>query len=1095
MDAATEIFKTIKPKCVLLAQLTFSEDSLSESSKLLNALKDLDKTLDEEVNSCLKKSNELQFFIPVNLADYIMVPLTNLFKKESLSDSELEHVLSIISILLKYSWCQPGVLSMELFTQYMTLITFLIGGKPGHFSIHSHSDETFTNGIVCIRELLNGCINQDYSFIENVLTNSKFIPTLGYLVSLLLSIAVDSKIMKIKVQALQTLNALYHLLDNGEVLSLFFPGSISSIAKIVNSKPHSTVLSESFNTLTTLVLKVFSDFDLEITVENKITSLDSLKQNSDDINTENFDVSLFTIVIPESESFKSKHRTSAWLKTTLPQFEKALQIILNIDFSRYDKHSVYESIFQFLVKTIRNCLLSCYPLVPMLLKSLSVICANDVSFTPLAIDSLIYISEIDNLKAILNNCFNDELRVMRYNFTSPDPMKAKNMTQFLNLLVCVLINLDSLSSSTFKMLIQNLAETMAFLVEIKSKVDSKKKISTTSTINDSMEKQLLLVSSSYTLTSFSSIENVSLFSGIFIKETETELENLFVILGSYIQKLENFDISMFFSNGIDSLSYIHRAVLSWILSSISKNIHISGDNHDHDIVDDFLQFSTEDEVDVSHSNRSISKDVQLNIAYSSLEICTDVLKHHSNNIDSTFDVKESSLMSLRVIDNNVKVLGAEIEYELIDILYPVIECLASSNEDIRIESQLVVLNIAKLLYGGSVEKLLSENTDYLVDSLSFNLVDDALTPKVPIILAVLVKIGSMNIISELDDIIQTIFTLLDMYHGYNSLVEGFFLVFDVILSKIYDDLHNYSFEQLEKNCEEENVNTFGMWGLTSMQEVEEFVSKKAVSIDDMSDSDDDTDDSVDEPLRKSKILEINSDDSDDENDTMSIPSKINDEEEESDDDKWISPLNLKLYNTVFNILSYTERLVQSQSISLTITLLKIIKRIIPLLATQKSKFLPIGANLWGVVTSILNNTEDLRIVLCCIDILKELIRYGNTFFTIRFIELFKVTKKNMILEKILTKQVSMLINKHSVQNNSPDDVVINRSSTSTNWERNTFLKVCDLFIFSLVKFGRFIPNDVALSIMDITIYYEMDPTHYGYFDDLAHFVLKYKKLD
>lgn len=1107
MDVSAKIFGAVKPKCVALAELTLAEDSMEGSIELLNALKALNATLKGEVSYALKEMNDEQFFIPVNLSDYIMVPLTKLFQNGTLTDSELEYVLSIMHILLKYSWCQTGFLSNELFIQYVTLITFLIGGKPGQFSIKSHSDETFTNGILCLQNLLQGCLNQDSPFTNRALENKNFIPTLGFLVSVLLNISLDSPIAEIKAQSLKTLNLLFHLLDNGEILSLFFPGSVSSIAKIVNSKPHSSVLCEAFTTLTTLVSCIFSDFDLNVKAEYKNGSLESLKSNFGDFERgvdksstqENDNLSTTLVVeIPNDKDSRKQHRTTTWLNTTLIQFEKALKIILNIDFKRYDKHSVKDAVFQFDVKVVRNGFLSCYPLIPVILRSLSAISAADSTFLPLIVESLAFTPESGTLEFLLIQLLEDELHHMQYNFSSPDTTKAEMMIQFINFLVQILNEMNGMETSILIKIIKKLQENITLLLEIKNNTSTKKNTSLIPKLEDSMEKRLLLISSHYDRASYYELQETSLFAGIFSKETEASLEKLFQSISSQIDKLVNFDVLLAQEEQVSSnpTGAIRSAVLSWILSSILKKAKVkkSVDSGDFLVFDNDSDPDSTSEIDVSSNDSPLT--AKYNLTYSTLEACTLVLNQYSIHSVESFSIASSSIMCLRTINNAIDILNENFEDELIDVLYPIVECLASSSELIRTEAQIVILHLANLLYNGSIEQLLSENADYLVDSLSARLVSESLTPKIPIILSVLVKIGSMDIVAELDDIIRTIFTLLDMYHGYVSLVEGFFLVFDEILSKIYQQLADYDFEELAINLEDENVLTFGMWGLKSMAEVEAFITKYAIAFDDLDNIESEECSSIiEEPLKKSKVLEIDSDDSDDENEneneTKSIQSQANgyeSNEDDADDNKWLSPIDIKLYNTVTNILSYAERLVQTKSVSLVLLLLKIIERAIPLIATQKTKFLPIGANLWGIVSSTLNETEDLRVVCCSIDILAELIKYGHTFFATRFIELYIRLQKHDIIRSLIEKRISIISKSRARNTNTA--LIHNQTSTSLNWEVNTFNKICGFFVFALVKLGRYIPIDTAMSIIRITIHYDDDANHYGYFDDLTNFLAK-----
>lgn len=1099
MDAAAKLFRAVKPKCVTLAQLTLSENSTTGSIELLNALKDLDSTLKSEIET---STNDGQLSIPVNLSDYIMVPITRLFQSDSMTDSELEVVLSIIHVLLKYSWCQPGALSNELFIQYVTLITFLIGGKPGQFSMKTHSDDTVMNGVLCLQVLLQGCLNQDSTFTSRVLENSKFVPTLGFLVSTLLNIAVESQISAMKAHSLKTLNILFHLIDNGEILSLFFPGSVSSIAKIVTSRPHSNVLSEAFVTLTTLVSSIFSDFDLEVDAESKFNSLDSLRDSIEDSPKENLDFPINTdlqpnsslvITIPESATSLKQHRTTSWLRSTLNQFGKALEIILKVDLKRYDKFNIRDAIFQFDVKIIRSSFLSCYPLIPMLLRSLSAICFADPTFIPLTIESLVYIPENELLKLLLKKALEDELHKMQYNFSSPDATKAELMIQFIDLLIKILNGMNAIDASMLEKTLSRLQENIALLLEVKSTSDSKKKVHASNKQALSMERKLLLVSSHYDKSTYDGLQKTPLFNGIITKETETALENLFETISENIEQIAHFDMSNIQEGFISSNPNItiHHAVSSWILSYITKNVKTKKpfDPEDYfEIVDDNeANFATGDSLTLLH-----------NLTYFSLETSTQTLKKCSESSTELFSITSSSIMCLRAISNTMDVLGIEFQDELIDLLYPIVECLASSSELIRTEAQIVVLKLANLLYDGSIEKLLSENADYLIDTLSGKLVGECLTPKIPIILSVLVKIGSLDIVAELDDIIRTIFTLLDMYHGYTSLVEGFFLVFDELLSKVYNDQKEFDFEQLATDLEDENVLAFGMWGLKSMDEVDEFINKYDVAFDDMNDNQNDDMGVAEEPLRKSKILEIDSDDdSDDENDTKSIPSQMNgeDSDDEGGDDgtKWVSPINVKLYNTITSILSYAERLAQTKSVPLVILLLKVIDRIIPLIATQKSKFLPISANLWGIVSSILNETEDFRVISRSIDVLQNLIKFGHTFFVTRFLDLFVLLGKNTRIKSLIEKQNRILIMSEQKKLDKKDTtLILNQTSTSTNWDLNTFNKICEFLLFSLSKLGRFIPIDTAISIIRITIHYDKDVDHYGYFDDLAIFLTEYE---
>lgn len=1092
LDIAVFVFSKVKPKCVQLAQITLSDENRSGTLELVNALKDLHETLKTNVNHLIKEYGGDNIFLPLNLSDYIMVPITKILKNDSTTDSELEHILGIILLLLKYSFCTPGCLSTDLFTQYVTLLTFIIGGKPGNFAINSHSDETYTNGLLCIDALIEGAILKDSYYVTSILDNIKFIPTLGYLVSTLLSIAVESPIANVQRQSLYTLNKLFHLLNDGEILSLFFPGTVSSIAKIIKLKARSIVVEECFRALSTIVNLIFSDYDLGVEMNKQKLTLEAFKlaideEDEEDENSQlDIDIELQDpkggfIKIPGNIDGKKKHRTTSWLNSTLVQFGKGLAIILNINYDRYSKPSVKDAIYQFDVKFVRNCFISCQPLLPLVLRSLSELCAADSSFLQNSIDSLTFLTELETLRRLVHQLLTKELEMMQYNFMSPDSSKTESMLANIYFLLCILNSSGGVDAIIIESLILQLIDNLTYLCMAKNAKNSKSLFQTEK--HPTIEGQLKIISSQYDRTKIEDAHHVELFNGVITRKTEVIFLDVLKALSQNIDQIP--ETGFVFTDNISGnlKQSIHVWMISNIAEGMSKNKHLG--------IDDFLSFDSNDNngEEKPLANCEFETEAVLhNNTYNALEVSINTLKCCSNSPDELYTTSVTAIMCLRTINNSMKILKEDFEDELIDVVYPVVECLASSNETIRTEAQIVTMNIASLFYDGSIEKVFLENSDYLLDALSSKLTGESLTPKIPILLSVFVKLGSMDIVTQLDDIVRTIFTLLDAYNNYSMLCEGFFLVFNEIITKIYQDLTNFNLDDLATRLEDDDVMNFGIWGLKSADEVEKFVEKQAISfIDLLGDSDDEDDD---ETLKKDKKLEIDSDDSDSEGDVKSISSyaesDINNDNND-DSNKWISPLTPKLYNTLTNILSYAERLLQTNHTSLAITLLKTIHRIIPLLATQNTKFLLHAVSIWEIVAFFINNNNDLRIVNLCIEILKELIKYGNTFFTSRFIEIYKETSSNFFLKSIIYKQKEIMEKKNRIKDTSRK-VFIDRTSTSTNWEMKTFNEICRLFIFALQKFGRFVPYDVATSIIQITIHYDSNCQSYGFFDSLAFFL-------
>lgn len=1050
-DKSSGIFSAVRPLCVALTNVVVDNEKIGEKTEVLPPLKALDVQLKhyvcEELNiEAVRVEDCGQWdLISPKLADYIMFPLSELLKRPNLSDTELEHLLSIMRTLVVCCWSNQ--FDPQLFNQLIPLVTFLIGGKPNDFNLSNSSNETLSNGVDIIRGLLISCQNNT---ILNPLKSQEMIPSIGHLISVLLNLTFQCQDLSVKLSSLKSLNLIYHLINDGEILSLMFPGNVSTFAKIMKSKPHSKIIGELFITFTTLVNLIFSDLDLGI-IESEIT-LDELKELSIDDLAENDEI------IKISEVKIGQHRTSSWLKATIPQFEKGLTIILNLSDLNVTKLNVKDSLFQFNIKMVRNSFIACSKLIPLNLKSLSQICQFDSSYIDQTCESFLYCFHGNEIQIKCLDLMNEELNNMNFVLNSPNSDKINDYLNYLNLLVNIVIEVgDESSKLIIESLVNKLVLNLSKMVKMKSlkdlKIQNKKLI-------EPIETQMLLISKDYIKGEIdvNGIGQVNLFDGVFIKDVETNLQKL-------LRSLAKSDLAEFYL-GDNYNEELEASVYIWILTEITSNVKPK-------VADEFLDFGSDDD---DNENENDSQQVQLlDLRY---QILDKSIENFKNN-DSEFPV----LTSLKSINSNLKYFGEDFKDELINVLYPVVECLSSNYERIRMESQITITNISVELYDGSITEMLKDNMDYLVDSISNKLISDAITPKILIILNVLIKIGSIDILKELRDIITALFTLLDLYHGYDSLVGGIFLIFNEILTQIYKkyDIEFDLFEQIDDDIDYHH----GIWNLKSMNDVNEFVEKEAIVPDDLLNFPEEIGD--DEKLRKDKILEIDSDDeSESEDEIKSIPQSVNDEQGEDEQDEWQSPIEPQVYSLIISIFEYGERLMQITTTKNIVIILRLLKRIIPLLSTEKKKFMPIAVKIWDKLIFNLNNTtQNLSIIMLTLENMIEIIRYLNTFMVSRFIDLFKLIKEDKFINDVIISKYTTT----KIQNSK----AINRTSVSRNLNLETFYKICELFLLALNKMGRYLPSDVGISIIKITLRYDNEPCHYGYFDNHVKYMIDYNE--
>lgn len=180
----------------------------------------------------------------------------------------------------------------------------------------------------------------------------------------------------------------------------------------------------------------------------------------------------------------------------------------------------------------------------------------------------------------------------------------------------------------------------------------------------------------------------------------------------------------------------------------------------------YLQF----ESDANYSS-SMVEEVCLIV----LEFCNELSQDISMEIEGKGIKKSDEFAVCTVlfsIETICAVMREEFQPELIDYIYTVVDALASPSEAIRYVGQSCALRIADTLYHGSIPNMILSNVDYLVESISSRL-NSGMTERVSQILMVICQLAGYETIENFKDVIETIFKLLDYYHGYSDLCLQF----------------------------------------------------------------------------------------------------------------------------------------------------------------------------------------------------------------------------------------------------------------------------------------------------------------------------------
>lgn len=984
---------------------------------MINALKDTHSVLESAINP--------HDVLSPNLADYIFVPLSYLLKLPNLNDVTITYVLKIITILIKHSWSSnlPYPLARQLFP----LITFLTGGSPNpkdDTEINRKSDELKSAGSITLYEFFQGLAiqkkNKEYDFFSNV----ENLPALGHSVTALLKFAEKSTSIELQLQSLSTLSTLYfELINDGEILSYVLPGNVSTLTKILNSKgtkTHYTIVIEAINLLERLLVLVYNDEDLKIDYK-AIESIDEALQEE------------FDHIQLRGANFTKVHRTRSWLKGTSGQVKKALGNLIVLQ--NHSKLEVKKSLLKFCNSVIEMCLYSLGTSIPIIIKLM----ANLSNTIPVNLNFVKTCKNTEYLQSILSEELNGFVDSFASTIQSPNYEKTSmniNSIQFL----------FEFCSNDF--LVSKLINTT--ILEINDMLV--KKLIKPNLINESDSITDLMM----TIKDMSNLslnpKALSIYDKVLNKDIQLQLARMFQTLGEKIDPSQI--INEILIDDVDK-TLNERGISLWIANNLMQGYtaRIQPDV----LFDEFLDFE-------ESGSAAFNQKPDLFII---LDYCKSLVDEISEST-ITPQVEQVSSVAIDTIGVVANLMKSEFESELVDYLYPVIDSLASSSEIIRNHALNTAMIIADNLYQGSLNQLIIRNTDYLIDAISERL-SNAMTTRSTGILAVCTKLVGYRIVESFKDVIEITFNLLDYYHGYEDLCMDFFVLFQVIIEEIRKKYLTGS--DVKKLEQFDGLTTFKPWGMKDMDQVIALLDKSKqelnIDFDNL-----ELQESLEE---EDKIKEI---DSDDEDDSDIDSQQRNDHEENGeaqrqfaeDISKWVSPIPQETYKLLQQIASYGERLLTHPSTRLQLQILKTMNKIVPLFATQPNNLLPIIANIWPVISTLVLN-EDPKIVISATDVMITIINHCDTFVTQRIIEFWNKSLKNHHLFKTTSKIAST-----SNKINLP------------GLNMKCFQKLVNLLTVVLNNLGKFIADLTVYEMIEICVPIVDDVEVFGEFADIAWIV-------
>ena len=297
-------------------------------------------------------------------------------------------------------------------------------------------------------------------------------------------------------------------------------------------------------------------------------------------------------------------------------------------------------------------------------------------------------------------------------------------------------------------------------------------------------------------------------------------------------------------------------------------------------------------------------------------------------------------------------LGQSYRPELVDTLYPLLSLLGSHNEALR-QYAMTGLNLLSQACGyTSTSDMLIDNVDYLINAIGLKLNAFDVSPQAPQVLLMMLRLCGARIIPSIDDLVGSLFSALDNFHGYPRLVEMIFKVLQTIVDESKAQPQLAITLGLTKPMPRRNaVHVSTLDDILSDLRQRKDRKRKHIEEDDNGESIHHT---PQKPWTSKSTTEkdINPDENDNE---------ISEGVEESTQQPEKEPTLSKPHTLLLNIARATSPHLSSPSPSVRHTLLDLLISAIPLLAIHENSFLPLINDLWPSViarllTPLANNS-------------------------------------------------------------------------------------------------------------------------------------------
>lgn len=626
----------------------------------------------------------------------------------------LEATLKPLRFLLETAWRID--LPPELGLQLLILLTFLAATttQDGKPLPNSSSDLQII-AFSCLALALHSLTASRPG--KSALTSLSNIPALGHAITTILDGVKNGTTAEVNLQALHVLSLFVNRMSDRDILSSFLPGILSSLTQVLTpstqSRRNYRILARSLVIVRDLLANTVAD---RFSFPEKDVAASASSQ---------------TEFIPRLDG--------SWLAANAAQTKLALANIIRQ--RKHERIEVREALQQLGFLIVSACTSHLSSSVPMMLDTLIVLAQKD--------DSASLESELQVLIAS-NDVVLDAVRSGLYDqfFALPRLIRSNDFAEKERLAGSV---------GTSLILLNNAQSELSALT---GRVATSLRDSLAGVVNDEAGQPLMqglvreeMGSAELALSGSSSSSLIS------ILHSSKAGEDNAAMLSSIAESVAKSDIGLpIIRDALDQLASADtdtRLPSFWLAVSMLKYRFESTPATENILA---IELASEGELDMRDETFAMAT-----------AIINDAVQ------DSSVDWRVQAV-ALDAVAFQARMTGPEFRSELVDVLYSIVHLLGSGSTSVRQHAVACINRLAQSCEYPDARAMIVANNDYLVNGVSARLNNFDLSPEIPQVLSMLVKLSGPALIPYLDDVIDNIFDALGNFHGYPVLVEMLFTV-------------------------------------------------------------------------------------------------------------------------------------------------------------------------------------------------------------------------------------------------------------------------------------------------------------------------------